>query len=399
MIALALIIAGSFTVVVNTFALRDLRYPSAYSFNTALLDELGIRRATVVEYIRQHPEELFDPRFDEMPLSDGRTVREAAQVIQQRPIDEAVADARRWSFAGLIVLLVGAVGAAWALAGGILRPIRRMTARARSASVSDLGERVSAGGPNDEIRELADTFDSMLDRLAAAFDAQRHFASQVAHELRTPLATSRTEIAMLLDDTTDPNVRSRLRAVGDAVDRGDRLVSRLLVLSRADLKMLDRSRFALDELVGNVLGRVVETPAFTRLLLDLDLRTAEVECDRALVESLVRNLLDNSGRHNRPDGWVRVSVRPDDATAQVRLSVANSTAAAASTASAAAATASSGPPGPPGTGLSIVNAVLQAHGGTISWSRVPGEVTATVTLPAAGAARTAGTGWRELTAS
>ncbi|CUU56947.1 hypothetical protein Ga0074812_109167 [Parafrankia irregularis] len=440
MISIALVVAGSFTLVVNTIVLRNVRYPSVYSFNSSLLEELNISRPTVVEYIRQHPEDLFASRFDEQPLPDGRTVGDVGRAIQQRPLDEALASARRWSFVGLLVVLVGAVGAAWALAGGILRPIRKMTARARSASASDLGDRVAATGPNDEIKELADTFDAMLDRLAVAFDAQRRFASQVAHELRTPLATSRTEIAMLLDDTADPDVTARLRAVSDAVDRGERLVSRLLVLSRTDPQALETSRFALDELVGNVLGRVVEAPAFSRLRLDVDLHSADVECDRALLESLVRNLLDNSARHNRPDGWVRVSVGtahgeqftdpgidaaapalstgtgtggPDSAV--VCLRIANSVAEptqdtepaqdagpaqdaertqaaepaldGAGTPAALPAGEPAAVPGPAGTGLSIVNAVLQAHGGTITWSRGPGEVTALVRLPSAASAR------------
>ncbi|MEX5633267.1 histidine kinase dimerization/phospho-acceptor domain-containing protein [Parafrankia sp. FMc2] len=397
MISAALVVAGSSTLIVNTFALRNVEYPSVYSFNSALLDELSISQSTVVQHIRQHPEELFGSQFAEQPLPDGRTVGEVARTLQQRPIDEALANARRWSFVGLVAVLVGAVGAAWVLAGSILRPIRRMTARARSASVSDLGARVSAGGPNDEIRELADTFDAMLDRLASAFDAQRRFASQVAHELRTPLATTRTEIAMLLDDTTDRDTACRLEAARDAVDRGERLVARLLVLSRVDLRALEKSRFAFDELVGNVLGRVVEGPAFSRLRVDVDLRTTEVTCDRALVESLVRNLLDNSARHNRAaDGWVRVEVAPDPESGMARLVVANSVAAPTESFSRLpgqdVGPAPSSPGGPggadsdvpsrPGTGLSIVNAVLRAHGGAIAWTRCPDGVAAHITIPA-----------------
>ncbi len=400
MISAALVVAGSSTLVVDTIALRHVEYPSVYSLNSALLDELSISQSTVVQHIRQHPEELFASQFAEQPLPDGRTVGEVARTIQQRPMDDALASARRWSFVGLAAVLVGAVGAAWVLAGSILRPIRRMTVRARSASVSDLGTRVSAGGPNDEIRELADTFDSMLDRLALAFDAQRRFASQVAHELRTPLATTRTEIAMLLDDTTDRDTVRRLEAVRDAVDRGERLVARLLVLSRVDLRALEKSRFALDELVGNVLGRVVEGPAFARLRVDVDLRTTEVACDRALVESLVQNLLDNSARHNRAaDGWVRVEVAPDPESGTARLVVANSVAAPTESFSrppgqdagpapsppggaSGPGEADSDAPSRPGTGLSIVNAVLRAHGGAIAWTRCPGEVTAHITIPA-----------------
>ncbi|MBL7488804.1 HAMP domain-containing histidine kinase [Frankia sp. AgB1.9] len=375
MIALSLIVAGSFTLVVNTFAFRNVPYPSVYSFHTALLAEMGVRQETVVSYIEAHPQELLTTKFDDMRLSNGKTVDEVAREVQQRRLDHALANARRWSFIGLLVVLVGAVATAWVLSGSILRPIRRMTDRARSASASDLGDRVAIDGPQDEVKELADTFDAMLDRLSTAFDAQRRFAGQVAHELRTPLATSTAELAMLLDDTADPDVRQRLRTVAEAVDRGQRLVAQLLVLSRTDLGDLERTTFALDELVGNVLGRVIETPSFARIRVDVDLRTAEVACDRALLESLARNLLDNSARHNRPDGWVNVTVAPASDGRTASLSVANSLAEPPDGTTAL--------PGRSGVGLSIVEAVLRAHGGTIAWSRQPGQVAARVELPLA----------------
>ncbi|MDT3439162.1 HAMP domain-containing sensor histidine kinase [Pseudofrankia sp. BMG5.37] len=375
MIALSLVVAGSFTLVVNTFAFRNVPYPSVYSFHSALMAEMGVRQETGLSYIEAHPEQLFSTKFDDTRLRNGKTVDEVAREVQQRRLDQALGNARRWSFVGLLVVLVGAVATAWMLSGSILRPIRKMTDRARSASASDLGDRVSIDGPDDEVKELADTFDAMLDRLSVAFVAQRRFAGQVAHELRTPLATSRAELAMLLDDTADADVQRRLRTVSEAVDRSQRLVSQLLVLSRTDLNDLEKTTFPLDELVGNVLGRVVETPSFTRIRLDVDLRTAEVACDRALLESLARNLLDNSARHNRPDGWVTVTVAPGDDGRTASLCVANSVPDLTDDTESV--------PGRPGVGLSIVQAVLQAHGGTIRWSRRPGEVTARVELPLA----------------
>lgn len=375
MIAMSLMIAGSFTLVVNAFAFRSVPYPTVYSFHSALLAEMGVRQETAARYIEAHPEQLFTTKFDDMRLRNGETVDQAARDVQQRRLDQALANARRWSFVGLLVVLVGAVATAWMLSGSILRPIRKMTDRARSASPSDLGDRVSLDGPDDEVKELADTFDAMLDRLATAFDAQRHFAGQVAHELRTPLATSRTELAMLLEDTADADTQRRLRTVSEAVDRGQRLVTQLLVLSRTDLNDLEKTTFPLDELVGNVLGRVVETSSFSRIRVDVDLHTAAVSCDRALLESLARNLLDNSARHNRPDGWVTVTVAPNEDRTTAALAVTNSVADLPDDPAPA--------PGEPGIGLSIVHAVLHAHGGTLVWSRQPGEVTARVELPLA----------------
>ncbi|MBL7496698.1 HAMP domain-containing histidine kinase [Frankia sp. CNm7] len=372
-LAVSLMAAGSFTLMVNAIVLRNVPFQSQSSFQGDLFARLGISRDAVARHLQAHPEDLFSSKFDDKPLPNGQTVNGARRALQQQPLTDALAEARRWSLIGILVFLVGALAAAWGLSGSILRPIRKVTARARSVSASNLGERVAIGGPNDEVKELADTFDSMLDRISASFDAQRRYAAQVAHELRTPLATTRAEIGMLIDDTSDAETQKRLRTVRDAVDRGERLVSQLLILSRTDLRDLETSRFPLDELVGNVLGRVVEGPSFARLQVDVDLRTVEVECDRALLESLVRNLIDNSARHNRRDGWVNVTVAPGDGDQAAHLRVSNSVADPANDTTPA--------PGRPGIGLSIVNAVIQAHGGTIHWSRRPGEVTAHVQIP------------------
>ena len=80
------------------------------------------------------------------------------------------------------------------IAGQVLEPIRRITDHARTASAANLSERIALDGPDDELRELADTVDSMLDRIQSAFDAQRVFSAQASHELRTPLSVIRVRI-------------------------------------------------------------------------------------------------------------------------------------------------------------------------------------------------------------
>jgi signal transduction histidine kinase len=271
------------------------------------------------------------------------------------------------------VVTVAGTFAAWILAGRFLRPIRLISDRARVASGDDLSVRVSLDGPDDEVKDLADTFDAMLDRIEGSFEAQRRFSAQVAHELRTPLSVSRTEVEMLLDDLPDPGVRIRLTNVAEATRRAERLVSQLHVLSRTERGDLAHDPFALDELVGNVVGRVVEQPAWQTVHLDLELRPAAVLGDRTLLESLVRNLVDNAGRHNRPGGRARVAVRSSDDGRWSELVVANSV-------------RDDGTPVDPSSrahvGLTIVDAVVRAHDGTVGWHTSPGEVTAVVRLPA-----------------
>ena len=126
-------------------------------------------------------------------------------------------------FAGLLaVVTLTSVAAGWMLAGRALRPISRITATARGMSERTLHERIALDGPRDELRELADTFDTMLSRLEGAFDSQRRFVANASHELRTPLAIVRTELDVTLSDPASGE--RELRAMADVVrETNDRM--------------------------------------------------------------------------------------------------------------------------------------------------------------------------------
>ena len=132
------------------------------------------------------------------------------------------------------VLVVAAAGIlAWTLTSRVLSPLREITDTARRLSVESLGERIGRVRSRDELAELASTFDAMLDRLQAAFDAQRHFVANASHELRTPLAVIRTELEVTLSDE-DADVEELRRMAGvvqDATERAERLVNSLLLLA------------------------------------------------------------------------------------------------------------------------------------------------------------------------
>ena len=141
-----------------------------------------------------------------------------------------------YSLLSLAVVTLLAAVAGWIVAGRILRPVHRLTAAARAASEQNLSQRIALQGPRDELRELADTFDTMLGRLDRAFTSQRQFIANASHELRTPLTVMRTTIDVVLakPDPTRDELVSMAADVRQAVDHAERLIDVLLVLARND---------------------------------------------------------------------------------------------------------------------------------------------------------------------
>jgi hypothetical protein len=124
----------------------------------------------------------------------------------------------------------------WIVAGRALRPVHAITAAARRASEENLGERIALTGPDDELKELADTFDAMLSRLEAAFASQRRFVANASHELRTPLTVMRTAIDVTLakPGRTPDQLEAMAVEVRQAAERAEALIETLLTLARSD---------------------------------------------------------------------------------------------------------------------------------------------------------------------
>ena len=156
-----------------------------------------------------------------------RSGRRAAPRPDQLLIESGIA---------LAIMAVLSVGLGWLVAGRVLRPLRTITATARRISASSLHERLALTGPDDELKELGDTFDELLARLEGAFDAQRQFVANASHELRTPLARQRTLIEVALA-TRSPATASLRAACGRALAAGEqqeRLIDALLTLARSE---------------------------------------------------------------------------------------------------------------------------------------------------------------------
>jgi signal transduction histidine kinase len=220
-----------------------------------------------------------------------------------------------------VVTLAGVIGlaavAGWIVAGRILRPVHRLTAAARAASEQNLSHRIALQGPRDELRELADTFDTMLERLDRAFTSQRQFIANASHELRTPLTVMRTAIDVVLakPEPTRDELVSMAADIRQAVDHAQRLIEVLLVLARNEQARvltdpLDLAAVVEDALEGRAVGGIT-----TITTLD----EAPVTGDGVLLERLVTNLLDNAERYNVAGGTVTISTTARDATSVLRV--------------------------------------------------------------------------------
>ncbi|WP_432832306.1 sensor histidine kinase [Dactylosporangium sp. CA-092794] len=280
----------------------------------------------------------------------------------------------------LVAVTVIGVGFGWLMAERALRPVGQITEAARRVAGGNLHERIALSGPRDEIKELADTFDSMLERLDQAFDGQRRFAANASHELRTPLTINRTLIEVALGRPDPPPEMVQLGETLLAVNaRHERLIDGLLTLVASEQALTVHDRVDLAEVARHVVGDDDKR-------VEADLRAAPVVGDPVLLERVVQNLVDNAVAYNVPDGRVWVSTERTERGARLVVSNTGPVIPAyeipglfepfrrlRSRTGSARGT---------GLGLSIVRSVAAAHGGTADAEpRDGGGLRVTVTFP------------------
>jgi signal transduction histidine kinase len=277
----------------------------------------------------------------------------------------------------LAVVAVAAVGLGWIMAGRALSPVRRITGAARRVAGRNLGERIALAGPDDELKELADTFDAMLERLDASFRSQRQFAANASHELRTPLATNRTLIEVAIAaGQVPPGLRQLADTILATNSRSELIIDGLLTLARSDSEAIKRLPVDLSDVAAGAVEQTAHEAAAARVTVDATPDPAVTVGDPVLLERLALNLIRNGIRHNHSGGWVTVSTTvstaPGREPGEAELTVINS-----------------GPVVPPeqldtlfqpfrrldgshgagtqgvGLGLSIVRSVVHSHGGIL----------------------------------
>ncbi|MGE4566076.1 MAG: HAMP domain-containing sensor histidine kinase, partial [Acidimicrobiales bacterium] len=274
----------------------------------------------------------------------------------------------------LVALFLASMVIGWYVSGMVLRPIGRITAVARHIQATDLSQRIELGGPTDELRDLADTFDNMLDRLDEAFEGQRRFIQEASHELRNPLAVMRTNLDVVMGDpeATTGDFRIAGEVAGRSAIRMSALVDDLLLY--AHHKRPDAQREPLD--LSILVAETVEdfAAAATRAQAVLNAKVAPdllVVGDGVALRRALANLLNNALRVVDPQGLVAVTAGHDDQ--QIWISVADDGPGLSAQDLPRVFQrfwkgdrASSREDGRSGLGLAIVRQIAEGHGGQVT---------------------------------
>ncbi|MFA1540825.1 sensor histidine kinase [Actinomadura monticuli] len=339
------------------------------------------------------PASTSDPRTDTDDLMERTRVWQEQQRSELH--DAAVTSLVTQGSIALLVVGGAAAGFGWLIAGRVLSPLHRVTETARRiagapAADRSLHERIALRGPDDEVKELADTFDTMVERLDRSFDGQRRFVANASHELRTPLTLGRALVEVAMHrESASPDVRQLGETLLQINARHERLITGLLLLARSDNEITVRAPVDLADVVAHVTSQTAREAEEAGIAVETDAAEAMTAGDALLLERVVQNLVENGLRHNAEGGWVRVACRTEDGLAVLEV-------------------ANSGPQVPPyeipalfepfrrldgdrivtakgaGLGLSIVQSIVRAHDGALAAvPRDEGGLTVTVALPAA----------------
>ncbi|GAA1811488.1 HAMP domain-containing histidine kinase [Planosporangium flavigriseum] len=328
----------------------------------------------------------------QVQLADGRTVD--ARAWQDGLMRTAERELLVKGAGALLAIGAAGVIGAYLVAGRALRPLHAVTAAARRLSGETLDERIRYDGANDEVAELAATFDAMLDRIGTAFESQKRFVANASHELRTPLTVMRTEIDVTLADP-DADVADLRRmgtVVRDASIRANALVDSLLLLARTEAQAGRRlaRKVPADLATGVSTACASVRQETSRLSLDVttELAPAPVVGDPGLLERLAGNLIENAVRYNHLGGRIWVRTWADDTQAWLVVGNTGFEVEAADVPGLfepfrRGGRERTGARGS-GLGLSIVRAVCDAHGGAVTAVALDGGgLEVTVRLPAA----------------
>ncbi|WP_330299025.1 sensor histidine kinase [Streptomyces sp. NBC_00503] len=324
--------------------------------------------------------------------ASGQTHDQFNGAIAQCVLDQrkhALDDLLSRSLMALMGLSIIAFAFGYAMAGRVLSPLGKITRTARRVVGSDLTRRIELDGPDDELKELADTFDEMLDRLERAFTAQQRFVANASHELRTPLAINRTLLEVHL---SDPGAPVELQQLGKTLlatnERSEQLVEGLLLLARSDNQIIERKPVDLAEVASRAIDQARGEAHAKGVEIRGERALAVVQGNGVLLERIALNLVQNAVRYNIPEGgWVEVTTEAVHGQAVLLVSNTGPVVPAYEVDNLfepfrRLRTERTGSDKGVGLGLSIARSVARAHGGRIqAIPREGGGLVMRVTLP------------------
>jgi signal transduction histidine kinase len=398
-----LFLAAGLVLLITTYLL----------FNQQLTGQLGRQKVSVLATLppapgtspTPHPGQTSPPVTKSqiyVYLPDGRMLSgddaRAFMAEQEAKLRDAAARSiLLWGGVALVGVGGVAVGLGWLVADRVLAPLHRVreaAERIAAAPTADrsLHERIALTGPDDEVKDLADAFDTMVERLDSSFAGQRRFVANASHELRTPLALSRAMIELALHRK---NGSADLHRLGEDLlrvnDRHEKLINGLLTLAGIDNEPPERRPVDLADVLDHVLEDTRSEAEQAGVRIDSMISPAPAVGDALLLQRLAHNLVENGIRHNRADcGWVRVESGADEDGPTLRVINSGPMIGAHQVPELFEpfrrldADRLAGAKGS-GLGLSIVRSVVAAHHGELHAEPRPGGgLDVTVRLPTAG---------------
>jgi signal transduction histidine kinase len=377
-----------------TTTVRSIRFRMALLVTAALLITAGVLvlgvnvavdtvAATVPKEqpatLEEELARILGLSISELDGSGSSGATDALLNVEQAVREQTLQTVRTLSLVALLMLVPVGLGIGWAVAGRVVRPVGRIADVARDIETTDLSRRINLDGPPDEMRDLADTFDAMLDRLDHGVQTQRRFVEDASHELRNPLAVIRTTLDVALTDPDDTEGMRRAAEVARrTADRMSATIDELLAFARTSVQPERRVPIDLAEVVADV-AQEYQAEASTRGVRLSPLAPAGliVDGDRSALRRAQANLVSNAlrvapagsvihCRAGRAGGWVWFGVRDAGrgiAPADQPLVFRRAWRDGAPTTEGDAH----------GLGLALVRQIAEVHGGTVSVASAPGH--------------------------
>jgi signal transduction histidine kinase len=307
-----LFLAAGCALLALTYGLLASRLPAVSSSPKAL------HGSRILLECKQQPEQQIP---NSLLARCKQAFAAGARAASQSQRAETLNSLLEISLIGLAITTVVSAALGWILAGRALAPVQAITQTARRAAQLQLGERIALTGPDDEVKELADTFDQMLEQLDAAFASQKRFIANAAHELRTPLTAMRTSIEVTLSkpNRTPEHLEAMAAKIRNYIERAQATIDALLTLAISERGAATHERVDIATAAEDALDAASPAIGHLNLSIDIALDRAPTSGDRVLLERMVGNLVDNAVRHNVADGWVSVRAGERDGTAFLEI--------------------------------------------------------------------------------